>query len=93
VPSDDVPTVRPSGSLALFEQTLVEAIEKLDGLPKSDECADLRREAVATQALFRSWKVRTPEPKARAAAISRLMGLYRAVEELAARSRVSRDPA
>ena len=87
MPSDDVPTVRPSGSLALFEETLVESIEKLDGLPASDERAELRREAVATQALFRSWKVRTPEPKIRAAAVSRLMSLYRAVEELAATKR------
>ena len=80
--SDDVPTVRPSGSLAMFERTLVEALEKLEGLPDSEE---LRREVVAMQALFRSWKVRTPRAEDRAAGVSRFMTLYRAVEELAAK--------
>jgi hypothetical protein len=63
----------------LFEQTLVEAIEKLRGL---SDVEDLRREVVAMQALFRSWRVRTPRPEDRAAAISRLMSLYRAVEAI-----------
>ena len=80
--SDDVPTVRPSGSLAMFERTLVEALEKLEGLPDSEE---LRREVVAMQALFRSWKVRAPRPEDRAAGVSRFMTLYRAVEELASK--------
>jgi len=66
----------------LFEETLVEAIEKLRGLPDAEE---LLREAVAMQALFMSWRIRTPEPKVRAAAVSRLMTLYRAVEELASK--------
>jgi len=85
VPSDEVPTVRPSGTLAVFEQTLVEAIAKLEGLPASDEREELRRDAVAMQALFRSWKVRAPSPEERAAAISRLMDVHRAVEELASK--------
>jgi len=85
VPSDEVPTVRPSGTIAVFEQTLVEAIAKLEGLPASDEREELRRDAVAMQALFRSWKVRAPSPEERAAAISRLMDVHRAVEELASK--------
>ena len=85
MPSDEVPTVRPSGTLAVFEQTIVEAIEKLEGLPASDEREELRRDAVAMQALFRSWKVRAPSPEERAAAISRLMDVHRAVEELASK--------
>lgn len=85
MPSDEVPTVRPSGTLAVFEQTLVEAIAKLEGLPASDEREELRRDAVAMQALFRSWKVRAPSPEERAAAISRLMDVHRAVEELASK--------
>jgi hypothetical protein len=87
VPSDDTPTVRPSGTLAVFERTIVEAIERLDGLPTSDEVTDLRREVVAMQALLRTWKVRTPKSEDRAAGVSRLMSLYRAVEELAATKR------
>ncbi len=85
MPSDDVPTVRPSGTVAVFEQTIVEAIERLDSLPASDEVTELRREIVALQALFRSWKVRVPNPEERATAISRLMSLHRASEELATR--------
>lgn len=85
MPSDEVPTVRPSGTIAVFEQTLVEAIAKLEGLPASDEREELRRDAVAMQALFRSWKVRAPSPEERAAAISRLMDVHRAVEELASK--------
>ena len=85
MPSDEVPTVRPSGTLAVFERTLAEAIDKLDGLPASDEGGEWRREAVALQALFRSWKLRAPPPEDRAAAISRLMDVHRAVEELAAK--------
>ena len=66
----------------MFERTLVEALEKLEGLPDSEE---LRREVVAMQALFRSWKVRAPRAEDRAAGVSRLMTLYRAVEELASK--------
>jgi len=36
-------------------------------------------------ALFRSWKVRAPNPEERAAAISRLMDVHRASEELASK--------
>jgi hypothetical protein len=82
VPSDDVPTVRPSGTIAVFEQTLVEAIARLEGLPEAEE---LRRDAGALLALFRSWKVRAPNPEERAAAISRLMDVHRASEELASK--------
>ncbi len=77
--------MRPSGTLAVFEQTLVEAIERLDGLEASDEVAEVRREVVALQALFRSWKVRAPNPEERSAAISRLMDVHRASEELASK--------
>ena len=83
--SDDVPTVRPSGTIAVFEQTLVEAIGKLSSMLPSDDVTDLRREAVALRSLFRAWKMRTPQPEERAAAISRLMDLHRSVEELASR--------
>jgi len=71
----------------VFEQTLVEAIERLDGLAASDEGTELRQEAVAMQSLFRSWKVRAPSPEERASTIARLMDIHRAVEELAAHSR------
>ena len=87
VPDDDAPTVRPSGTLAVFEQTIVEAIVKLDGLPASDEGVELRREVLSLQTLFRAWKVRTPSVEERRAAIVRLMDAHRAVEELAARKR------
>lgn len=69
----------------MFERTTVEAIEKLDGLPASDDESELRREAMALLALFRSWKIRTPNPEDRALAISRLMDVHRAVEELASK--------
>jgi hypothetical protein len=85
---DDAPTPRSSGSLAVFEQTVTEAIQKLDACAPNDDSAELRQEAVALQALFRSWRVRTPGPedKERTSAITRLMALHRAVEEhLAAR--------
>ena len=84
---DDVPTARSSGTIAVFEQTATESIARRDALPASEESADLRREAIALQAIFRSWSVRAPESEPRAAAISRLMDLYRAVEEYAAACR------
>jgi len=61
---------------------------KLDALPASEERADLRREAVALRAMFRSWSVRAPNPEERAAAISRLIGAHRAIEEHAMRSKL-----
>ena len=79
------PTARSSGTIAVFERTATEAIERLDDLPLSEESVDLRREAVALQALFRSWSVRAPDSEARALAISRVMALHRDVEEYAAR--------
>ena len=82
MPSDETPTVRPSGTVAVFEQTLIEAIARLDGLADGEE---LRRDAGALLALFRSWKVRAPNPEERAAAISRLMDVHRASEELASK--------
>lgn len=81
MPSDEVPTVRPSGTVAVFESTLAEAAEKLGEF--GPEGAELRRDVTALQALFRSWKVRAPNPEERAVAISRLMDVHRAVEELA----------
>lgn len=85
---DDQPvTARSSGTIAVFERTIGEAIERLDQTPKSDDSADLRREAVALQAMFRSWTKRPPAPEERSKAISRVMDLHRAVEEYAARSR------
>lgn len=83
--TEDAPTVRPSGTIAVFEQTIVESLDRLDGLSASDEGAELRRDAVALQAQFRSWKVRAPSPEERAMAISRLMDVHRAVEELASK--------
>lgn len=84
---DDVITARSSGTLAVFEQTASEAIARLDTFPPDEETIDLRREAVALQAMFRAWSVRAPEPEARAVTISRLMDLHRAVEEYAAAKR------
>lgn len=78
-------TSRSSGTVALFEQTATEAIGRLDALPLSEESVDLRREAVALQATFRSWATRSPKPEERTAAVSRIMDLHRAVEEYAAR--------
>lgn len=84
--SDDDPvTTRSSGTIAVFERTATEAIERLDGLPLSEDSVDLRREAISLQALFRSWSIRAPDPEARARAIARVMDLHRAVEEYAAR--------
>ena len=82
---DDTPTPKASGTLAIFEQTAAEAIEKLKTCPTSEESADLYREAVALQALFRSWDTRPPLPEERAKAVSRLMDLHRAVSEYVAR--------
>ena len=83
---DDTPvTARSSGSLALFLQTAIEAIEKLDTLPTSEDTIDLRREAIALQAIFRSWDLRAPPPEERASAVGRVMDLHRAVEECAAK--------
>jgi hypothetical protein len=85
VTDEDPTTSRSSGTIALFLQTAVESIERLDRLPLSEESVDLRREAVALQAIFRSWDVRPPDPAARSAAISRVMDLHRSVEEYGAR--------
>lgn len=82
---DESVTARSSGTIAVFERTAGEAIERIDGLPPGEEGADLRREAVALQATFRSWDVRPPQPEERSRAISRLMDLHRAVEEYATR--------
>jgi len=83
--ADGPPTHRSSGTIALFEQTASEAVRRLDALPVSEGVVDLRREAVALQALFRSWKVRSPPPEERAQAVARVMDLHRAVEECVAR--------
>ncbi len=83
--SDETPTVRPSGTVAVFERTLVEALDRLDNLPPSEESVDLRREIVALQAVFRAWTVRTPSREERTAAISRLMDVHRASEEIASK--------
>lgn len=83
----DPVTSRSSGTIAVFEKTATDAIGRLDDLPLSEESVDLRREAVALQALFRSWDIRAPDPEARALAVSRIMDLHRAVEEYAARQR------
>jgi len=85
----DSPTPKDSGTLAAFEQTCVEAIAKLDALPVSEESVDLRREAVALAALFRSWVARAPDPRERARAVTRLISLHRAVEEYAVAPRGS----
>ena len=84
-PDDESPTPKDSGTLAVFEQTCTEAIEKLDALPASELAVDLRREAVALGALFRSWTMRAPLPEERASAVGRLMDLHRAVAELASK--------
>jgi hypothetical protein len=85
VTEDDPVTSRSSGTIAVFERTATEAIERLDRLPMSEENVDLRREAISLQAIFRSWSIRQPDPEARAMAISRVMDLHRTVEEYAAR--------
>jgi hypothetical protein len=82
---DGPPTNRSSGTIALFEQTASDAVRRLDALPVSEEVVDLRREAVSLQALFRSWVVRSPPLDERAAAVSRVMDLHRAVEECVAK--------
>jgi hypothetical protein len=89
---DQPPTSRSSGTIAIFEQTATEAIERLDRLPMSERTVDLRREAAALQALFRSWAAHPPTPETRAAAIVRVMDLHRSVEEHAARQRGSLPP-
>jgi len=85
VTDEDPTTSRSSGTVALFLQTAIEAIERLDRLPLSEESIDMRREAVALQAIFRSWDTRPPDPESRARAVSRVMDLHRGVEEYTAR--------
>lgn len=82
--SEDVPTVRPSGSIATFERIADELLEKLGSLSINDTTNELRRDVKAIGALFRSWKTRAPTPEERASAITRLMDLHRAIEEYAA---------
>ena len=84
---EDSPTPKDSGTLAVFEQTCVEALGKLDALPVSEASVDLRREAIALAAMFRSWTTHSPQPAERAAAVTRLMDLHRAVAELASLTR------
>lgn len=84
---DESPTPRASGSLAVFLQTASEAMEKLDACPVTEESVELRREAVALAALFRSWDRRAPGQDDRASALSRLMDLHRAVAEYVAEHR------
>jgi len=63
----------------------LDAIDRLEALPVSEETVDLKREAGALGALFRSWLTRAPEVHERTAAVNRLMAMHRAVAELASR--------
>lgn len=79
--------MRASKTIEAFEKTANESIAKLKAMPPTEESADLRREAVALRALFRSWNTRAPTLEERSAAIARLIGVHRAIEEYAAEHR------
>ena len=86
---DDVPTHRESGQLAVFEQTAVESLAKLDALqgPDDEQVRELKVEATSLVAVFQSWHTDPPIGEARSHAIERVMDLHRNVESLIAARR------
>jgi hypothetical protein len=82
----EMPTHRESGHLAVFEQTAVESLAKLESLPEpiDDEVRELKAEAVSLLGVFRSWATEPPIGEERARAIERVMDLHRNVESFLA---------
>jgi hypothetical protein len=85
--SDEPPTRRESGQLAVFEQTVREAISRLATLPADDQVQELTVEAQALLAIFEGWKADPPIGQGRTHAIERVMDLHRNVEHLVAERR------
>lgn len=87
--SDEPPTRRESGQLAVFEQTVREALTKLsmiDG-PADDELLELEAEGQSLLSTFSAWKTEPPIGSERTRVIERVMDLHRNVESLAASRR------
>lgn len=87
--SDEPPTRRESGQLAVFEQTVAEALAKLATMPgpPDDRTTELRIEGEQLQRIFANWRTDPPIGEERTQTIERVMDLHRSVESLLAESR------
>jgi len=89
-PSDDDPPTRPeSGQLAVFEQTVRDALTRLSSIdsPADDELLELEAEGKSLLLTFSTWKTDPPIGTERTRIIERVMDLHRNVENLAASRR------
>jgi|HubBroStandDraft_6_1064221.scaffolds.fasta_scaffold770110_2 hypothetical protein len=87
--SDEPPTRRESAQLAVFEQTVTEALVKLAAIPDppDDRTTELRIEGEQLQRIFANWRTDPPIGEERTQTIERVMDLHRSVESLLAESR------
>lgn len=77
---DEAPTPRESGSLAVFERTCEESIERLRG-NDSARADELREEARTLLVELKTWPTRSPLPAIRSEVVLRVMDLHCAVVE------------
>lgn len=87
--SDEPPTRRESGQLAVFEQTVRDALARLAEVPTSVRVEELSAEASGLLVIFESWKIDPPIGTERTHVIERVMDLHRDVEALLAKLRTS----
>jgi hypothetical protein len=86
---DEPPTRRESGQLAVFEQTVRDALTKLSGfdLPTDDQLEELEAEGRSLLTTFVNWKTDPPIGADRTRVIERVMDFHRNVENFAASRR------
>lgn len=85
--SDEPPTRRESGQLAVFEQTVREAILHLSDAVLDERAIELSAEAGSLLVIFERWKTDPPIGAERTHAIERVMDLHRNVEAMLAELR------
>lgn len=85
--SDEPPTRRESGQLAVFEQTVREALARLAEVSPNERIEELSAEAGGLLVVFESWKIDPPIGTDRTHVIERVMDLHRNVEALLAELR------
>ena len=80
--SDEPPTRRDSGQLAVFEQTARDALARLEAIGVDARIADLIVEARALLNVFENWKTAPLFSEERTQLIERVIDLHRSVEVL-----------
>lgn len=87
--ADEPPTRRESGQLLVFEQTVSEALAKLNAMTATpdDRVTELRFEGEQLLRIFANWRTDPPIGEERTRTIERVMDLHRNVESLLADSR------